>query len=86
LICEQQYLRRQVDLLARGHYRTAGQYRVRQSVSESSNGSVESSSSASSELDDVDVIGCGLSDDDRSSSDTGDICGIASERLVIDAL
>jgi len=88
LFREQQYLRWQYEQLTNGQYRAAGQYRVRPSVSESSSTSVESSSSASSELDDVDVIGCGLSDvDDRSSdASTGDICGIASERLVIGSL
>jgi len=88
LIREQQYLRWHFDQLASGQYHTAGQYRVRPSVSESSSTSIESSSSASSELDDIDVIDCyGLSDDDRSSDvSTGDICGIASEHLIIGTL
>jgi len=88
LVVEQQYLRRQINQMTSGQYRTAGQYRVRPSVSESSSTSMESSSSASSELDDVDVIGYGLSDVDDRSNDvsTGDICGIASQRLFIGSL
>jgi len=90
LVREQQYLRWQLDQMTngRGQYRgLAGQYRVRPSLSESSSGSNESSSSTSSELDDVDVTGSGLSDvDDRSSDASTDICGIASERLIIGSL
>jgi hypothetical protein len=95
LIREQQYLRWQHEQLARaseqhgGQFRgVAGLYRVRPSVSESSSASNESSSSLSSELDDVDVIGSGLSDTDDRSSDVSanDICGIASETLSINLL
>jgi len=97
LIREQQYLRWQCEQLTRvtgecgggGQFRgVAGLYRVRPSVSESSSASNESSSSLSSELDDVDVIGSGLSDSDDRSSDVSanDICGIASETLSITLL
>jgi MAX dimerization protein len=86
LIREQQYMRWHYEQLTSGQYRApSGQYRVRPSVSESSSTSVESSSSNSSELDDIDVIGSGLSDADDQSSDTSDICGgLASDRLIID--
>jgi len=104
LIREQQYLRWEYDQLTKvnngqytgqftgqysGQFRClAGMYRVRPSVSESSTTSNESSGSLSSELDDVDVIGSGLSDTDDHSSDvsTNDICVIASEQLTIDTL
>jgi len=99
LVREQQYLRWQYEQLSNdsgqfhgvgGPYRgLAGQYRVRPSVSESSSASNESSSTTSSELDDVDVTGSGLSDVDERSSDTstGYICtGFTAEGLTIDSL
>jgi len=97
LVREQQYLRWQFEQMANGSgqchapsglYRgLAGPYRVRPSLSESSSTSNESSSTTSSELDDVDVTGSGLSDVDERSSDTAYICsGFTADRLTIDSL